>query len=82
MCGSVSASVEPVFKGWRFEVDSPQLAAALDNHRCDWRHTHAMTSMNMRAKKRQHSTPLLRVSDYEVYPPYLGSLLCAAMSLN
>ena len=79
MCGSVSQSDELVYKGWRFEVDAPQLAAALDHHRCDWRHTHAMTSMNMRAKKRPHSQPLLRVSDYEVYPPYLGSLLCAAM---
>jgi hypothetical protein len=79
MCGSVSRSDELVYKGWRFEVDAPKLAAALDHHRCDQRHTHAMTSMNMKAKKRTHSRPLLRVSDYEVYPPYLGSLLCAAM---
>ena len=79
MCGSVSQSDELVYKGWRFEVDVPQMAAALDHHRCDRGHTHAMTSMNMRAKKRTHTQPLLRVSDYEMYPPYLGSLLCAAM---
>ena len=80
MCGTTSASGLPVFKGWRFEVASPMMAAALSNHQCDRSHKHAPTSMNYRARSGTGNQSLLRVSNFEVYPPYLGSLLCAAAS--
>ncbi len=67
MCGTTSASGLPVFKGWRFEVASPMMAAALSNHQCDRSHKHAPTSMNYRAQSGTGNQSLLRVSNFEVY---------------
>ena len=81
MCGSTAATGHLIFKGWRFEVDSPLAAAALGGHQCNKSHHHAQTTM-----QRSDSTaagrkqPRLRVSSLEKYPPYLGSLPTAAMS--
>ena len=82
MCGRTAANGLLVYKGWRFEVDTEEAAAALDNHRCDGTHEHATTTMNHRpdAARPERNRTWLQLSRLETYPPYLGSLLTSAAS--
>ena len=80
MCGRTAANGLLVYKGWRFEVDTEEAAAALDNHRCDGTHEHATTTVRLKNAAHLKRNRTLRTSELETYPPYLGSLLTSAAS--